>query len=1266
MPGGAGLFSRVLRFYLRGDASSLLQSFRRSDTAATKTKLAFDRLRRGVQATERRFNRFRRNIVSLRSAFALLAGAAGIGFAIRGIVQFADAMTLARSRLRVVVSENEQLIKVQRRLFEVAQTTRSAYESLLNSYARVARSTKALNVTDEDRLTFIETVTKAIRVSGSTAIEASAGLIQFSQALASNRLSGDELRSVFEQLPRLALLIGKSLGVGIGRLREFGEQGKLTADVIFNAVLDGAGQINKEFALVERTVGQAFTQLRNQLLALISELDQTTGFSRNLSAALDEIRSIIGSDSFRSIATATLRNLGSGIRSVAENLDVVRNILIAIVSAKAISSFIRLATLLRDLRGVTLLNIFKGVQAFRLFGFAGGIAAIAASIGTYILLARRASGETELLESQISNLPDTKLIEVRLERSEEANQKIVELSQRLEQIGESSSELTLAIESLFNRLGSRISSSFQVFINDSISNYQNLFQVIISGAKQAGNALDEVGNALERMFRSRRGGFTPQRPVEAQRVLNDIVEANKTALRELEETFDPETAERIRLLTIETLFPLFPEGAQSRVERFRGSLNSFSKQYDDAVKEFENQRRAANVRIARLGESQAAGAFAKSTNVFNKRITDSLEEENERITETIRLARRQISLISGNLVPDASIEALDQAENKLVQLIVKKQELGKVLQEAYSFRDILGGLGVRETQLTRNRAFDRFIEDQTRSLELRLERLNIAAESLRSGVNPDLFEFQARNVFGGRQNQVDEQLQTATGQNRTELIAYREELERLTATHIQASRATKDFQEAQSLFFSRRQLESSIIGEQSRLDILSKERDILQDARGLSSARLQIEQEHRERTLKFSASIQISNDAEEESLDSLISLSQRLRDLALERVETSSRNREIKERDNLLQQINFETLSREFDLETRRIELRNKLHGLSTRESIISQIRASREQAINDLLEKRNALVEAGSISTKDLNQINSRIEALQKEIDLINQKRIEQREAAEERSKEIQKETEIERRRQRVIEESARTIARGFERAVTRSNSLSGALKEILGSLLRIVIQYTIIDRLQGVLERILRGTIGRLPGGSRPSGTPGQSPDRSGPIGQQDVEAVARQEIKTALNVEFQREVFIQARNVIVQGSASSLNKQTSLGRISERVAANEISKGIETLTAIILGGSGSPTPLQGGGRAERRRAFFVGERGKELFVPDIDGTVVPNSRIRAGGGGGVSVEINNFIESSDREGVERALIEARPRQLEDAETIARAVASELISKQ
>jgi len=94
---------------------------------------------------------------------------------------------------------------------------------------------------------FTETVSKSITISGSTAQEAAAGVIQFGQALASSRLSGDELRSVLEQMPRLAQAIAEGMGVGIGQLREMGEAGELSATKVLDALRKAAPEIAKEF-----------------------------------------------------------------------------------------------------------------------------------------------------------------------------------------------------------------------------------------------------------------------------------------------------------------------------------------------------------------------------------------------------------------------------------------------------------------------------------------------------------------------------------------------------------------------------------------------------------------------------------------------------------------------------------------------------------------------------------------------------------------------------------------------------------------------------------------------------------------------------------------------------------------------------------------------------------------------------------------------------------------------------------------------------------
>ena len=77
----------------------------------------------------------------------------------------------------------------------------------------------------------------AVRVSGASAATSAAGITQFGQALSSGRLNGDELRSVLENLPRLAQALADGLGVTVGELRRMGEAGELTGQKVAGALL---------------------------------------------------------------------------------------------------------------------------------------------------------------------------------------------------------------------------------------------------------------------------------------------------------------------------------------------------------------------------------------------------------------------------------------------------------------------------------------------------------------------------------------------------------------------------------------------------------------------------------------------------------------------------------------------------------------------------------------------------------------------------------------------------------------------------------------------------------------------------------------------------------------------------------------------------------------------------------------------------------------------------------------------------------------------
>lgn len=213
-------------------------------------------------------------------AFAGLAGTIGtIGVAAlaQQFVSMADTAAQLTGRLKLVTNSQSELIQVQDKLFESAQRSRSQYEGTVDLYSRLARNTKGLGASQSDLLQVTETINKAIQISGVNAESANAALVQLGQGFASGALRGDELNSVLEQTPRLAEAIATGMGVTIGQLRALGQEGKITAEAVFNALKTQAGIIDDEFSKLPVTVGAALTQISNSLLKFVGNLNEATG-----------------------------------------------------------------------------------------------------------------------------------------------------------------------------------------------------------------------------------------------------------------------------------------------------------------------------------------------------------------------------------------------------------------------------------------------------------------------------------------------------------------------------------------------------------------------------------------------------------------------------------------------------------------------------------------------------------------------------------------------------------------------------------------------------------------------------------------------------------------------------------------------------------------------------------------------------------------------------------------------------------------------------
>lgn len=218
-------------------------------------------------------------------AFAGIAGGVATAKgALAALTANADAYQSMLGRLKQATASQEEFNRAQSELERIAKSAGSPLSALAALYGRISTPLKEAGAGQEQILQVTEAVALAFSVSGASAAEAEAGVVQFAQALGAGALRGDEFNSVAEQAPRLMQALAAGLGVPTTALRKMAEEGKLTAAVVTEALTGQLDVIRAEAAALPGTVEAAMTRLRDAVSKAFGTAD-TSG----LIAAIDEL-----------------------------------------------------------------------------------------------------------------------------------------------------------------------------------------------------------------------------------------------------------------------------------------------------------------------------------------------------------------------------------------------------------------------------------------------------------------------------------------------------------------------------------------------------------------------------------------------------------------------------------------------------------------------------------------------------------------------------------------------------------------------------------------------------------------------------------------------------------------------------------------------------------------------------------------------------------------------------------------------------------------
>lgn len=220
--------------------------------------------------------------VATRQLAGYMAGLITIGTAVSKM----DTYTGLQNKLKLVTDSQIALNQAMQDTFKIAQNTGQAWESVSQIYQRFSDNAKRLNLNQAKTAELTDTVAKAIAISGGSASSAEAALIQFSQALASNVLRGEELNSVMEQAPGLAKAIAQGMSITVGQLRSVAAEGKITGDVLVDALGKAKASVDDLFGKTDFTIANSFTQLSNAITKFVGEAGSGSGAAQAISASL--------------------------------------------------------------------------------------------------------------------------------------------------------------------------------------------------------------------------------------------------------------------------------------------------------------------------------------------------------------------------------------------------------------------------------------------------------------------------------------------------------------------------------------------------------------------------------------------------------------------------------------------------------------------------------------------------------------------------------------------------------------------------------------------------------------------------------------------------------------------------------------------------------------------------------------------------------------------------------------------------------------------
>lgn len=254
----------------------------------------------------------------------------------KSFLSFSDTQTQIIARLGLMNDGLQDTMQLNEMIYQSAQRSRASYTSTADAIAKMGLNAGNAFSSNQELIAFMESVNKQFAIGGGSAAAMEGAMVQLTQAMASGALRGEELNSILDAAPGIARNIEQYMGWASGSIKQYAEDGMVTAEVVKNAMLASADEINEQFQSMPMTLSQAMTQLQNEVQHSLQGAASEWSDFINSADGQRVLRQMINLFSLLAeIGVDALSAIGQGAVWVVDNLDFIIPILAAIGGALA-------------------------------------------------------------------------------------------------------------------------------------------------------------------------------------------------------------------------------------------------------------------------------------------------------------------------------------------------------------------------------------------------------------------------------------------------------------------------------------------------------------------------------------------------------------------------------------------------------------------------------------------------------------------------------------------------------------------------------------------------------------------------------------------------------------------------------------------------------------------------------------------------------------------------------------------------------------------